>query len=190
METPFRQHCRSLYLNRWLCRERLQVPLPTARLRGRFVFMSSQGTHWGPGVNMEETCRVSAPFPQNAKKRKECGVFWAFPPISGWLVVIIQSQLSVYSIWEDEKKYQRFQLFCFHQWIWKQENSCLHAKQQKGQILLCPVLLTSLNSPRERGAGVTCWAGQQRRPENGEILQLNLLSPEATGSATTKRHCN
>lgn len=39
-------------------------------------------------------------------------------------------------------------------------------KAFKGQILLCPVVLTSLNSPQERGTGVIGWAGP-RRPEDG-----------------------
>lgn len=37
----------SLFKQVTLPRERLQIPLPTGRLRVRFVFMSSQGTHWG-----------------------------------------------------------------------------------------------------------------------------------------------
>lgn len=47
----------------------------------------------------------------------------------------------------------------FREW-WKEENSCWYIKQFKGQILLCPAVLTSLNSPQERGTGVTGWAGR------------------------------
>lgn len=32
-------------------------------------------------------------------------------------------------------------------------------KEFKGQIL-CPAVLTSLNSPQEKGMGITCWAGR------------------------------
>ena len=75
----------------------------------------------------------------------------------------------------------------FKKW-WKEENRCLYMKEFKGQILLCPAVLTSLNSPQEKGTGITCQVGQQQPwrwatpaptlflPEylRGQQLQMNI----------------
>ena len=77
----------------------------------------------------------------------------------------------------------------FREW-WKQENSCLYMKEFKGQILLCPAVLTSLNSPQEKGTGITRQVGQPQAwrwaapaptlflPEylRGQQLQMNIAS--------------
>ena len=75
----------------------------------------------------------------------------------------------------------------FKEW-WKEENSCLYMKEFKGQILLCPAVLTSLDSPQEKGTGITRQVGQPQAwrwaapaptlflPEYlwGQQLQMNI----------------
>lgn len=161
METPFRQRHGRLYLNRWPCREGLQIPLPTARCRGRFVFMSSQGTHGGSGTKMENARWDLAPW---CKEKKILQRFFENDDLS------VNGQWAKWSSFKSSLKFtlsrgmnKSIGYFSpsasFREWG-KEENSCLDLKQLKGQIWLPPVVLTSLNSPHGRDTGHICWAGR------------------------------
>lgn len=168
-----------VYLNRWPCRERLQLPLPTAGWQAGCFYEVSRRTQRARGKyggNLLRPCSFSIKWIEKKTMKRLCE---NYHPLSKWPVSIVQLMFSRLLYLRGEKKQNTrdfFQLLGFPGNGRRRKTAACIESSLRVKCFSAWCLWHHLTLPR-RGALASFSGLASSRSEGGSRQQLSLVSP-------------